>query len=131
MALHSGLTLPIINPNIEGIIGAVRAYRLLAGIDRNSADFISIYANDDSAPKAPAPAQDKGAPDIMYAVENGLKNQAVKAAEELMNTVDPMEIINSYLIPALDNAGAKFERARYSCPSSFSQPKLLRLASRS
>ncbi|MBP5580517.1 MAG: dihydropteroate synthase, partial [Ruminococcus sp.] len=110
MALHSGLTLPIINPNIEGIIGAVRAYRLLAGIDRNSADFISIYAQDDNAPKAPAPAQDKGAPDIMYAVENGLKNNAVKAAEELMNTVDPMEIINSYLIPALDNAGAKFEK---------------------
>ena len=116
MALHSGLTLPIINPNIEGIIGAVRAYRLLAGIDRNSADFISIYANDDSAPKAPAPAQDKGAPDIMYSVENGLKNQAVKAAEELMNTVDPMEIINSYLIPALDNAGAKFEKGKIFLP---------------
>jgi 5-methyltetrahydrofolate--homocysteine methyltransferase len=116
MALHSGLTLPIINPNIEGIIGAVRAYRLLAGIDRNSADFISIYANDDSAPKAPAPAQDKGAPDIMYAVENGLKNNAVKATEELMNTVDPMEIINGYLIPALDNAGAKFEKGKIFLP---------------
>ena len=116
MALHSGLTLPIINPNIEGIIGAVRAYRLLAGIDRNSADFISIYAQDDSAPKAAAPAQDKGAPDIMYAVENGLKNQAVKAAEELMYTVDPMEIINGYLIPALDNAGAKFEKGKIFLP---------------
>ena len=116
MALHSGLTLPIINPNIEGIIGAVRAYRLLAGIDRNSADFISIYAQDDSAPKAPAPAQDKGAPDIMYAVENGLKNQAVKAAEELMYTIEPMEIINGYLIPALDNAGAKFEKGKIFLP---------------
>ncbi|MBO7473327.1 MAG: homocysteine S-methyltransferase family protein [Ruminococcus sp.] len=116
MALHSGLTLPIINPNIESIIGAVRAYRLLAGIDRNSADFISIYAQDDSAPKASPPAQDKGAPDIMYSVENGLKNQAVKAAEELMNTVDPMEIINGYLIPALDNAGAKFEKGKIFLP---------------
>ncbi|WP_303818725.1 homocysteine S-methyltransferase family protein [Ruminococcus flavefaciens] len=116
MALHSGLDLPIINPNIEGIIGAVRAYRLLAGIDRNSADFISIYAQDDSAPKAPAPAKDKDSPDLVYSVENGLKNNAVKAAEALMNTVDPMEIINGYLIPALDSAGAKFEKGKIFLP---------------
>ncbi|HNZ97989.1 homocysteine S-methyltransferase family protein [Ruminococcus sp.] len=116
MALHSGLDLPIINPNIEGIIGAVRAYRLLAGIDRNSADFISIYAQDDSAPKAPAPAKDKSSPDLVYSVENGLKNNAVKAAEALMDTVDPMEIINGYLIPALDSAGAKFEKGKIFLP---------------
>ena len=116
MALHSGLDLPIINPNVEGIIGAVRAYRLLAGIDRNSADFISIYAQDDSAPKTPAPAKDKDSPDLVYSVENGLKNNAVKAAEALMNTVDPMEIINGSLIPALDSAGAKFEKGKIFLP---------------
>ena len=102
MALHSGLDLPIINPNIASIIGAVRAYRLLAGIDRDSAEFISVYANDESAPK-PAPATaEKGSPDLVYSVENGLKADAVKAAEELLYTVDAMEIINNYLIPALD-----------------------------
>lgn len=116
MALHSGLDLPIINPNVEGIIGAVRAYRLLAGIDRNSADFISIYAQDDKAPKAPAPTQEKGSPDLVYCVENGLKANAVKAAEELLYTVDAMEIINSHLIPALDNAGAKFEKGKIFLP---------------
>jgi 5-methyltetrahydrofolate--homocysteine methyltransferase len=116
MALHSGLDLPIINPNVEGIIGAVRAYRLLAGIDRNSADFISIYAQDDSAPKTPAPAKDKDSPDLVYSVENGLKNNAVKAAEALMNSVDPMEIINGYLIPVLDSAGAKFEKGKIFLP---------------
>lgn len=116
MALHSGLDLPIINPNIDSIIGAVRAYRLLAGIDRDSADFIAAYAGDGSAPK-PAPATaDKGTPDLMYAVENGLKNDAVKAAEELMNTTDAMEIINGYLIPALDAAGAKFEKGKIFLP---------------
>ena len=117
MALHSGLDLPIINPNIESIIGAVRAYRLLAGIDRNSADFISVYAQADAPKAAPAPsASDKKSPDIMYAVENGLKNEAVKAAEELLNTVDAMEIINNYLIPALDSAGDKFEKGKIFLP---------------
>ncbi len=116
MALHSGLDLPIINPNIASIIGAVRAYRLLAGIDRDSAEFISVYANDESAPK-PAPATaEKGSPDLIYSVENGLKADAVKAAEELLYTVDAMEIINNYLIPALDAAGEKFEKGKIFLP---------------
>lgn len=114
MALHSGLDLPIINPNIESIIGAVRAYRLLAGIDRNSADFISVYSQD-SAP-APAAPKEKNAPDLIYSVGNGLKNSAVKAAQELMETTDAMEIINGYLIPALDSAGEKFEKGKIFLP---------------
>ncbi|MCM1314688.1 MAG: homocysteine S-methyltransferase family protein [Prevotella sp.] len=115
MALHSGLDLPIINPNIESIIGAVRAYRLLAGIDRNSAEFISVYANNAPAPKAPV-NQEKNSPDLVYAVENGLKNEALKAVRELCENTDPMEIINNYLIPALDSAGEKFEKGKIFLP---------------
>lgn len=115
MALHSGLTLPIINPNIDGIMGAVRAYRLLAGIDRDSVDFIAAYSGADSAPK-PAPTADKGSPDIVYSVKNGLKADAVKAAKALVETTDPMEIINGCLIPALDAAGADFEKGKIFLP---------------
>ena len=116
MALHSGLDLPIINPNIASIIGAVRAYRLLAGIDRDSAEFISVYAQENGAPPPPKPAVEKGEPDLIYAVENGLKNDAVKAAEAMLGKVDAMEIINNYLIPALDSAGAKFEKGTIFLP---------------
>ena len=117
MALHSGLDLPIINPNIDSIIGAVRAYRLLAGIDRNSVAFISVYSGDGAAaPAAPAPKNDSGSADIVYAVENGLKNQAAKAAKELLETTDPMEIINNRLSPALDAAGDKFEKGKLFLP---------------
>lgn len=112
MALHSGLDLPIINPNIDSIIGAVRAYRLLSGTDRNSADFIRIYSQDNSAP-VPSVNEKK---DLIYSVENGLKSDALKAVTELIQTVDPMEIINSYLIPALDSAGEKFETAKIYLP---------------
>ena len=116
MALHSGLDLPIINPNIASIIGAVRAYRLLAGIDRDSAEFIAVYADGDTAPKAAPATADKGTPDLIYSVANGLKADAVKAAEELLRTTDAMEIINSYLIPALDSAGDKFEKGKIFLP---------------
>ncbi len=114
MALQNGLDLPIINPNIDSIIGAVRAYKLLSGIDRNSAEFIGIYAQGEQ-PKQTAPKAQE-TPDLVYSVENGLKSNAVKAAEALLETTDSMEIINSYLIPALDKAGEKFEKGRIFLP---------------
>ena len=119
MALHNGLDLPIINPNIESIIGAVRAYKLLSGIDENCIDFVNIYStnNDASAQKASVPSSSE-AKDISlsYAVENGLKNDAVKAAEKLLETTDAMTIINGYLIPSLDSAGDKFEKGTIFLP---------------
>lgn len=114
MALQNGLDLPIINPNIDSIIGAVRAYKLLSGIDKNSAEFIGIYAQGEQPKQAAPKAQET--PDLVYSVENGLKSNAVKAAEALLETTDAMEIINSYLIPALDKAGEKFEKGRIFLP---------------
>jgi 5-methyltetrahydrofolate--homocysteine methyltransferase len=116
MALHEGLTLPIINPNIDSIMGAVRSYKLLAGIDRDCIEFVNVYSGDGTAPKAsPAPSEQKNI-SLSYAVENGLKNDAVKAAEELLDTTDAMSIINEYLIPALDAAGDKFEKGKIFLP---------------
>lgn len=116
MALQNGLDLPIINPNVESITGAVRAFRLLAGIDKNSVEFIKVYSQDNSAQTAPAAAAPQGNVDITYAVENGLKNDAVKAARELLKDHEPMSIINEYLIPALDSAGEKFEKGTIFLP---------------
>lgn len=112
MALQMGLDLPIINPNIDSIIGAVRAYRLLAGIDVNSQEFIAVYANQPAA----QPVNKEKSVDLIYAVENGLKADAVNAVKELMKSADPMDIINNYLIPALDSAGEKFEKGTIFLP---------------
>lgn len=116
MALQNGLDLPIINPNIESIIGAVRAYKLLAGIDKNSVEFINAYSGDNSAPPTPSATGEKKNIGLAFAVENGLKNDAVKAAEELLETTDAMTIINEHLIPALDAAGSKFEKGTIFLP---------------
>lgn len=113
MALQMGLDLPIINPNVDSIIGAVRAYRLLAGIDKDSKDFIAVYANQ---PATKPVSTEKSAPDLIYAVENGLKSDAVNAVKELIKSAEPMDIINNYLIPALDSAGEKFEKGTIFLP---------------
>jgi 5-methyltetrahydrofolate--homocysteine methyltransferase len=44
-AMHCGLTLPIINPNLTEMMDAVAAFRVLSGEDQGSADFIARFAN--------------------------------------------------------------------------------------
>ncbi len=110
MALSYGLTLPIINPNIASMTGAVRAYKLLSNIDKNSSEYISAYTNASPA-DSPASSQSSSKNDITlsYAIEAGLKSEASKITSELLKTTDPMEIINQIIIPALDKAGKTFE----------------------
>lgn len=45
MALCYGLTLPIVNPNTESIMGAVRSFRVLINKDKNSAEYIKAYGD--------------------------------------------------------------------------------------
>ncbi len=113
MALQKGLDLPIINPNVDAMTGAVRAYKLLANIDKNSVEFIKSYNN------APAKKQDttaKAEVSLSYAIENGLKKEGALVTEKLLETLTPMEIINQQLIPTLDKAGADFETGKIFLP---------------
>ena len=111
MALEEGLDLPIINPNIPAMTGAVRAYRVLAGIDKNSLDFIASY-ND--APAAVPQAQENLSLDM--AVYSGLKNEGAAVTGQLLKDTDPMEIVNGLLIPALDRVGEDFEKGKIFLP---------------
>lgn len=119
MALTHGLDLPIINPNVASMTGAVRAYKLLTAIDKDSMEYIAAY----NAAKAPAqsdktPASGTGTQQMSLAdaVETGLKSEAGKITEELLKSRDAMEIINNMLIPALDKTGDEFEKGRIFLP---------------
>lgn len=124
MAMNSGLDLPIMNPNFAAMIGAVRAFRLLSGYDRNGADFIENYANVKTvtqtvgaAASSPGTTSANGEADILHAVANGLKAECAAAAEKLLaDGMEPMELINEKLIPALDEAGDKFEKGKIFLP---------------
>ncbi|MBR5712783.1 MAG: homocysteine S-methyltransferase family protein, partial [Lachnospiraceae bacterium] len=59
MALQNGLTLPIMNPNSEAMMGALRAFRLLMNIDKNSLAYMDAYR--DYVPPTAAPAGAGGA----------------------------------------------------------------------
>ncbi len=116
MAMNSGLDLPIINPNIAAMSGAVSAFRLLSGYDRHGADFITHFGADNVVTTqvkstAAAVSADNAGTDISRAVASGLKAECAAAAEKLLaEGVDPMTLINEQLIPALDAVGDKFEK---------------------
>ena len=80
MALTNGLDLPIINPNAALMTGAVRAYKLLANIDKNSTEFIAAYSDSNftaslsSTGTASAPKSDSN--DLPSAIANGLRTRA-------------------------------------------------------
>ena len=113
MALEEGLDLPIINPNVESMTGAVRAYRVLSGIDKNSVEFINAY--NDAAP-AVTSAPKNTEVDIFTAVYNGLKSEGAAVTKRLLETTDAMQIVNEMLIPALDRVGDDFEKNKIFLP---------------
>ncbi len=113
MAMECGLDLPIINPNIASMAGAVRAFRLLSGYDKGGVDFIEVYGNEATKPVAVQMQEI----DIPTAVASGLKAECAAAAERMLNNgIDAMCIVNEELIPALDTAGEKFEKGTIFLP---------------
>lgn len=129
MALHSGLDLPIMNPNVPSMVWAVKTYKVLAAIDENSMEFIEyaknapeesssssagkVVVNTDSAKTS------LGSPEadaILKAMETGMKNDGKSMTEQLLKNTDAMEIINGILIPALDVVGEKFEKGKIFLP---------------
>ncbi len=113
MALHSGLDLPIINPNLAAMSGAVFAYRVLSGIDENSVEYIERFGGDNNTAK---PVAAKAEITLEYAIEKGLRDEAAAITERMISSENPMDIINNHLIPALDRAGADFERGKIFLP---------------
>lgn len=113
MALTYGLDLPIINPNVDAMTGAVRAFKLLTNIDKNSAEFIAAY--NDAVPKNTVQKKEENV-SLSYAVENGLKEESARATAAALAEKEPMDIVNNILIPALDKAGSQFEKGTIFLP---------------
>lgn len=137
MALENGLDLPIINPNVEEMTGAVRAFKLLKGYDKNSVDFIGHYAGKTfskivvDSPKAADNANTVFNTDLnntqesklegeqlklYHAVLSGLKKEGADYTAKLLEQVDAMVVINEVLIPALDKIGDDFEKGTLFLP---------------
>ncbi len=112
MAMAAGLDLPIINPNNKAMMEAVSTAAVLLGTDKGAERYIALYADQEASPAA-APGKTRSLEDI---VEKGLRQEAKGAVTALLDSLSPMDIIQSKLIPALDRVGVLFEQGKLYLP---------------
>lgn len=125
LAIANGLDLPIMNPNNAGMMGVINAYKVLANIDKGSNDFISIYANVKKEEKNENIGSNQ---DIQYIVIKGLKDEAKLATEKLLETMQELEVVNNYLIPALDIVGQRYESGEIFLPQLIQSAETVKIA---
>ena len=109
MAMMNGLSAGIINPSSEDMMKSWYAYHALMGLDANCESYIDHYSNVQTANAAPSENGRKTAVSLRESIEKGLKEDAALITAELSETQEPLGIINTELIPALNHVGDGFE----------------------
>ena len=111
-------------------MAAVYAYNVLINRDPQSTKYIERYANRvpasaalAKAAQAATVAQSGGEAELsgpyaplMKAVEKGLKGEAAAQTRALLETKEPLELVDEALIPALDIVGSKYEKGTLFLP---------------
>ncbi len=113
-ALENGLSAAIMNPDSREMMAAYHSYLALHGMDENCAGYIDYMANH----PAEAPAEKTAKPaasgnfsgDLQTAIGRGLKSDAAKATRALLESTDALTVVNSEIIPALNEVGKGFEQ---------------------
>ena len=124
MALYAGLDLPIINPLDKELMSTVDAYQVLSYKDPDSEKYIAAHAGDQQTAAFPVntvhqesslkPAAE--AMTLKDMVVAGRKGAIAEETEKMLLTTPALDIINSYLIPGLDEVGKKYESGQLFLP---------------
>ena len=116
MALQGGLDGAIINPMSAPMMAAYRSYCALTGLDDQCQVYMEAFR--DAAPAAaPVPKAADGQVTLHQAVCKGLKEAAASQAKaQAASGTAILDIINSQLVPALDEVGKGFEKGTLFLP---------------
>lgn len=117
LALYNGLNACIINPMSKSMIDTISAYNVLVGIDKGCGEYIESQSKeeDKSAPKAQT-ASANSASSLHSIIVKGLKNSSYEETKILLQTFKPIDIINKYIITALDEVGKGYETGKIFLP---------------
>lgn len=111
LALERGLDCAIMNPNSVSMMQAYHSFKALKGLDEGCVDYIAFASeNEITAVKKEAVSEKTSADDLFYAIVKGMREPAYEKAKALLETEEPMTIINEKIIPALDKVGVGFEK---------------------
>ncbi|MBQ9779776.1 MAG: homocysteine S-methyltransferase family protein [Clostridia bacterium] len=124
MALERGLSAAIMNPFAQEMRKTYFTYLALSGKDENFVDYIAFAETQASAAPSvqttPAVATKsvdaEGVSELQSAIVKGLRTRAAYLTEAMLATIDPMDVVQSHVIPALDRVGKGFETGKIYLP---------------
>ncbi|MBO4983581.1 MAG: homocysteine S-methyltransferase family protein [Clostridia bacterium] len=105
-ALQKGLDAVIMNPYSLEMMKVYYAHNALMGIDDMCQDYINFASNNQTSTVSAEVEQIT----LERAIIKGLKKEAGEITNNLVKTKAPLEIVNEYIIPALDIVGASYEK---------------------
>ena len=114
-SLECGLDCAIMNPFSVGMMDVYYSHKVLHNMDTACAEYIE-YANSAENIQVESVKNTEDTADLHRAVVKGMKDQAILAAKLLLETENPLDIINGKIIPALNEIGVAFEEKRAYLP---------------
>lgn len=105
-ALYGGLDLPIINPLDKGMMDTILASNLLWNKDKGGKLYIEGNENNI---KKDNKNNTEEVLDLFNIILKGMKEKAKDATKNLLIEKEPLDIVNNYIIPALDEMGERYE----------------------
>ena len=117
LAMENGLSAAIMNPKAAEMMKAYYSFRALHGIDLNCTDYIENIGKYASVAVSSQPNNvntntndNSDMTELQRAIVKGLKEQAANITAKLIETIDPLKVVNDQVIPALDIVGKGFEK---------------------
>ncbi len=106
LALANGLDGVIMNPYSEEMMKAYFTYNALKGLDDACGEYIGFASNTEDVKST---VQDSNMT-LEKAIIKGLKREAGELTKNLIINTPPLEIVNNYIIPALNKVGKDYEK---------------------
>lgn len=115
-SLFAGLDLPIINPLNKDIMDTIVASKVLWNEDKGAKEYLK-YNENISKEQTPIKKDVNNIQDDLFKIIlKGIKEEAQIATVKLLENKQPLEIVNEYIIPALDIVGEKYENGHIFLP---------------
>lgn len=116
-ALNSGLSAAIMNPYSYQMMKTYYQYRALVGLDKDQEDYKAFLDREVEIKKEDKiEVREDFASNLQKAIIKGLKDDASKLTRAMLETNEPMSIVENEIIPSLNIVGQDYEEKRAYLP---------------
>lgn len=111
-AMENGLSAAIMNPYSARMMEAYYSFNVVKGLDDNCMDFINFASQQEVQPTV----KHESSLTLKEVIEKGLKEKSSEITTAMLGENAPLDIVNSHVIPALDDVGKRFEEKKLFLP---------------